>query len=132
MKLKQLLKPGHLDQDYIRYELHRVHIVEGVLKEGMRHVYKKRVFYQDEDTWLLTLSDIYDNRDQLWRVAVAHSYQAYNLPYYNAISTNAFYDLQSRRYLVQNMLNEEGFVDYKTESKSKDFSAGALRRRGRR
>ncbi|MCP4687836.1 MAG: DUF1329 domain-containing protein [Desulfobacterales bacterium] len=132
LKLKQLLMQGHLNQDYVRYELHRVSIVEGTLKEGMRHIYKKRVFYQDEDTWQIAVSDIYDNRDQLWRLAVSHSYQAYNVPYYNALTTNAFYDLQSRRYLVQNLLNEEGFVDYKTEGKAKDFTPAALRRRGRR
>ena len=67
-----VLKPLHVNPAYLRYELHRVWVVEATLKEGARHIYKKRVFYVDEDSWMILLSDIYDNRDQLWRVSEGH------------------------------------------------------------
>jgi len=133
IKFKDILQAGHINQDLVRYELHRVWVVEGNLKKGMRHVYKKRVFFMDEDSWLAIMADTYDNRDQLWRLVMGHSYQAYNVPFYNIFGMNTFYDLQSRRYLVQNMLNEEpDFIDYKTINKETDFSPSALRRSGRR
>ena len=51
VKHKTLLTPGHLNSDYMRYELHRVWVVEANLKEGTSHIYAKRVFYIDEDSW---------------------------------------------------------------------------------
>ena len=39
VKYEELLKPGHLDPQYTRYELHRVWVVEGTLKPGARHIY---------------------------------------------------------------------------------------------
>ena len=42
--------PNHLNPDYVRWELHRVWVVEATLKEGKRHIYAKRVFYVDEDS----------------------------------------------------------------------------------
>ena len=45
-------KPNHINPDLVRWELHRVWVVEATLKEGARHVYHKRIFYLDEDSWL--------------------------------------------------------------------------------
>jgi hypothetical protein len=42
---------GHINQDLARYELHRVWQVEGDLKPDTSHIYKKRVFFMDEDSW---------------------------------------------------------------------------------
>ena len=44
LKISDIIKPLHINQKYTRYELHRVWIVDAVLKEGKRHVYKKRRF----------------------------------------------------------------------------------------
>ena len=49
-KQDDLLKPNHLNPDLVRWELHRVWVVEATLKEGKRHVYSKRTFYLDEDS----------------------------------------------------------------------------------
>ena len=72
LKYEDILKPGHINPEHVRYEKHRVWVVEANLKEGTRHIYKKRVFYIDEDSWQIHVADIYDNRDQLYRVAMAH------------------------------------------------------------
>ena len=44
----------------VRYEKHRVWVVEANLKDNTRHTYKKRVFFIDEDSWQVAIADIYD------------------------------------------------------------------------
>ncbi|MFD2272741.1 DUF1329 domain-containing protein [Undibacterium arcticum] len=72
VKYSELLKRGHVNPAYMRYELHRVWVLEGALKEGYRHLYAKRVMYLDEDTWHPVISDNYDARGQLWRVGMVN------------------------------------------------------------
>ncbi len=50
VKYADLLKVGHLNPQYTRYELHRVWVVEGTLKPTARHLYSKRVLYLNEDS----------------------------------------------------------------------------------
>jgi uncharacterized protein DUF1329 len=59
-------KPNHINPDMVRWELHRVWVVEATLKEGKRHIYAKRTFYIDEDSWVAVASDQYDARGQLF------------------------------------------------------------------
>ncbi|HSN68435.1 MAG TPA: DUF1329 domain-containing protein, partial [Thermoanaerobaculia bacterium] len=80
VKFKDILKPLHINQDLPRYELHRVWVVDATLKPGERHIYKRRTFYIDEDSWQILAMDQYDNRDQLWRVSEAHVINFYNVP----------------------------------------------------
>ena len=61
-------KPNHINPDLVRWELHRVWVVEATLKADKRHIYSKRVFYLDEDSWMALASDEYDARGQLYRV----------------------------------------------------------------
>jgi hypothetical protein len=61
-----IMKPGHVNPDLFRWELHRVWVVEATLKPGKRHIYAKRVFYFDEDSWTLMASDQFDARGQLF------------------------------------------------------------------
>jgi hypothetical protein len=63
-----------LNPERIRYELHRVWIVEGTLKEGLDHPYSKRVGYYDEDSWQPQMADRYDKRGNLWRMYEAYPY----------------------------------------------------------
>ena len=69
-----------MNPDHLRYELHRVWVVDATLKKGERHIYKRRTFYIDEDSWQILLVDQYDNRDQLWRVSEGHAITYYDLP----------------------------------------------------
>jgi hypothetical protein len=62
-------KPNHINPDFIRWELHRVWVVEATLKPGKRHIYAKRTFYVDEDSWVVLASDEYDARGQLFVAA---------------------------------------------------------------
>lgn len=132
VKYDDIIKAGHINQDLTRYELHRVWKVEATLKEGKRHIYAKRTFYLDEDTWQATEVDHYDGRGELWRVAEAHNIMFYDylVPWY-ALET--LYDLNSGRYLVLGLDNEdEGAYKFGFERSSGDYTPAALRRAGRR
>jgi len=130
LKYADILKAGHINQDLARYELRRVWHVTATLKEGMRHIYAKRDFFIDEDTWQAAVIDHYDGRGQLWRVAEAHSQNYYNVqvPWY---TLETLYDLQSGRYLALGMKNEEkSAYNFKFEASASDFSPSALRQTG--
>lgn len=126
-----IARPGHLNPDLTRYELHRVWKVEATLKEGMRHVYAKRVFFVDEDTWQIAVADQYDGRGQLWRVQEGHQMQYLQaaVPWF-AAETN--HDLQSGRVLVSGLSNESGESGYNFNFTANrgDFTPSAIRRAG--
>ncbi len=125
-----LIQPGHINQDYVRYEKHRVWQVEATLKEGMRHTYKKRVFFIDEDNWQVSIADIYDNRDELYRVAMAHELNYYELPA-SWSTLDVYYDLQARRYLAQGLDNNSSMYKFDAKLSDKKYTSSALRRAGR-
>ncbi|HZJ94656.1 MAG TPA: DUF1329 domain-containing protein [Thiopseudomonas sp.] len=129
-KYDDIIKAGHINQDLTRYELHRVWHVTATLKDGERHIYAKRDFYIDEDTWQAAQIDHYDGRGNLWRVAEAHSLYYYDkqVPWY---SLEALYDLQSGRYLALGMKNEERQAyEFGFKASAGDFTPAALRRSG--
>lgn len=130
---EELVKPGHLNPEYTRYEKHRVWVVEATLKEGMRHVYHKRVFYLDEDTWGVAVADQYDSAGDLWRVNMAYMKTYYELPV-TWTTMDVFHDLKAKRYHVQGLDNEEqGTIDYSNEPPGdRYFTPAELRRRGKR
>jgi len=131
VKYDDILQPGHINPDLVRYEKHRVWVVEANLKENTRHTYKKRVFYIDEDSWQVAVTDIYDNRDELYRVAVAHAINYYEVP--TLWSTlDVYHDIQSRRYLAIGLDNETKMYDFSKTLNERDFTPAALRREGRR
>ncbi|GLP98067.1 DUF1329 domain-containing protein [Paraferrimonas sedimenticola] len=128
---EEILTPGHINSDLVRYEKHRVWVVEATLKDDMRHIYKKRVFYIDEDSWQIAVTDIYDNRDQLYRVAQAHIVNYYDVPTLWT-TLEVFHDLSSRRYLAMGLDNEDEMYDFNAELPDSGYTPQALRRSGRR
>jgi len=70
----------HPNPNVMRYELHRTWIVEGRLKETNRHVYQRRVFYLDEDSWNIVYADSFAADDSLQRTQQLLSLYAYDLP----------------------------------------------------
>lgn len=114
VKYKDILRPAHINRDLTRYELHRVWVVESTLKPNTSHIYKRRTFHVDEDSWQITVVDCYDKRDQLWRVQESHSIAVYDPGQVTKEASGAMgpvmevvHDLNSRRYLAMSMNNEE-------------------------
>ena len=127
----EFIQPGHLNPDLMRYELHRVWVIEATLKEGMRHINAKRTYYLDEDSYQIVLIDHYDGRGQLWRASEAHSINYYDVP--TIWSTiEAHYDLQSGRYVAQGFDNTTGVNTFYVEMQASQYTPQALRTRGRR
>lgn len=77
-KVEDMLGEKFLDPEQIRWEKRRVWIVDSNLKEGSRHLYSRRTFYLDEDSWGAVASDIYDGRGQLWRLQYLYSANLYD------------------------------------------------------
>ena len=129
VKNKDIITPLHINPELLRYELHRVWVVEATLRPGERHLYKKRVFYIDEDSWSALVVDQYDNRDQLWRVSEGHVMNFYNVPL-TWTAAEVHTDLQAGRYLVMGLFNQSRPHDFNLKRTEADFTADALRVEG--
>ncbi len=131
VKYSDILTPLHVNPEYLRYELHRVWVVDATLKDGERHLYKRRTFYVDEDSWQILAVDIYDNRDQLWRVSEGHPISYYEVPtFWTTLEVHT--DLQSGRYLAIGLDNESTMYNFDIKRTLKDYSPDSLRREGTR
>ena len=131
LSFTDILTPQHVNPAHLRYELHRVWVLEATLKEGARHIYKRRTLYVDEDSWQVLLADLYDNRDQLWRMSEGHVINYYEKPLtWPTLEVHA--DLQARRYLALGLDNEFPICTFDLEYTSRDFTPASLRRAGRR
>ena len=131
LSFSDILTPLHVNPEHLRYELHRVWVVDARLREGANHIYKRRTFYIDEDSWQILLVDIYDTRDQLWRVSEGHVINYYEKPLIWP-TLEVHYDLQARRYLALGLDNEFPMCVWDENVASRDFTVSALRRAGRR
>jgi hypothetical protein len=130
LRYKDIIKPNSIDPAVVRYELHRVWVVEGTLKPGQRHIYGKRTFYLDEDSWSVLAEDAYDTRGALWRASLHGLVQAYDaqVPFYRF---GIFHDLNSGGYLVGGLDNEiKEPIQFNAKGRVGDFQPDALRRLG--
>lgn len=128
---KDILGKQHLNQDLMRYELHRVWVVDATLREGTSHQFKRRTFYIDEDGWNIVGIDCYDNRDNLWKYQEAANITFPPLQVAGG-SPELIYDLQSGLYFVTALSNEGTPNDFTVSYKDRYFSSRALARRAGR
>ena len=132
LKYKDLLTPDTFNPDVMRYELHRVWVIEATLKSGVRHIYGRRLLYVDEDTWHALWGDNYDMRGQLWRVSyVNYRYAPDAQAWQRGVSV--YHDLMSGAYEAGYLVNEAG-KDWwrlnRTDMNLMMFSPDAATRRG--
>jgi hypothetical protein len=131
IKYADVLKPGHINQDLARYELHRVWVVDATLKPGTSHIYSRRTFYIDEDSWAILVVDKYDGRGDLWRMAEQHNENWYNVPMFFG-TVEVHNDLQSGRYIAMGLRNEEKVVYEPLKRNPGDYTPSNLRGEGTR
>ena len=105
LKYAALIKPGHLNPDFTRYEMHRVWVIRATLKSDWRHLYSQRDFFIDEDSWSIAIADQYDKQGQLFRVSLAYLQQDPKMPGTFPVVT-VFHDLNSKKYHVMGLQNE--------------------------
>ena len=127
---KDIIKPRHVNPDVVRWELHRVWVVEANLKEGERHIYQRRVFYIDEDSWAAVASEAYDVSGDLWRVGFAYTTPLYDVPAL-ALVSQGHYDLLTGTYYIGGLV--EPYYGLKTDVEQKParyFTAQGLSKSG--
>ncbi len=104
---KELTTPNTLNPEYVRYELHRVWVIEGTLKEGHRHIYRKRKLYADEDGWRVLGADAWDTQDSLYKVTnILWFYSQEAGAFHRGVSV--YHDLTSGAYEATYLVNEAG------------------------
>jgi len=118
-------KKNHANPDCERWELHRVWVVEATLKPGQRHVYSKRRYYLDEDTFGVGLYDAWDQSGELYRSMFLSGVQLYNLDIpYNV--KNVIYDFNKNMYGVINDGLEGGYRFFSEALPEVQMSPGAI------
>jgi hypothetical protein len=96
---QQALLPHFVNPDLVRWELHRVWVVEATLAPGERNVLARRMLYVDEDTYTCAFVDAWDANDNLFHVNHVYQWVRPDAPgsmYFN----NAIFNLQTDDYAV--------------------------------
>mgnify|MGYP002623268790 CR=1 FL=1 len=103
-------------------------MVEAENRPDLRHTFKKRVFYIDEDSWTIVAVDAYDHRDQLFQFQEGHLVFAYNVLAATTIP-EVIYHFNSGRYFITAMINEDSPYDLTVSYDDSFFTAAAVQRR---
>ncbi|MDQ6770899.1 MAG: DUF1329 domain-containing protein [Gemmatimonadota bacterium] len=103
-----LLTANHVKSECVRWELHRVWHVQGTLKQGKRHIFSKRDFFLDEDSWHGGLADTYDAAGKLYHVYIGALSPLYEVPS-AGIVPNYIVDLISGIYTFA-QVDDQGYV----------------------
>ncbi|MBL71377.1 MAG: outer membrane lipoprotein-sorting protein [Rhodobiaceae bacterium] len=123
-----LMTPHNLNPDYLRYELHRVWVLEATQKDNFRMKQARRVFYVDEDSWIFLMADIFNKRDEL--IYVQH---AFTKNYYEApacvFEFDVMHDMTTGNYNVDHIKLDHGPADLNFDLELSDFGSAALRRK---
>lgn len=119
---KQLTK-NFMNPDCVRWELHRVWVVQATLKPGYRHILPKRIFYWDEDTYGAGTTDDYDASGRLYRVVNIPSFQLYEMAGIQATVSDATLsnDLQTGIWAATVIFGEKGWGHAELPPPTKDL-----------
>lgn len=128
---KDLTTPNFVSPELVRWEKHRVWVVEANLKSDQRHVYQKRRFYLDEDSWNALASDEYDARGNLYRGSFAFLSQSYDKDIPDA-TPHMIYDLVAGSYNINGIVGPHGGIRYidplpKTQWSPEALAASGIR-----
>lgn len=104
-KDSDVLGTRHLNPDHVRWELHRVWVVDATLKAGQRHTSPKSRYYVDEDTWHAVTADRFDANGQLARVPFSLPIVMSDVPA-TATVTWGIYDLTAGSSYINGIVNE--------------------------
>lgn len=126
---ERILGRKTLNPELLRYELHRVWVVEAELRKGFSHPYAKRRFYLDEDSWQILAVDLYDKSGELIGLQESHPISYYQVPMFGS-TLETLYDFKGSRYFADGLDNNEPMYDFGASLSPRDFTPGALRRAG--
>ena len=129
----ELLTKFHANPDFMRYELRRVWVVEGTLRDGERHIYGKRRIYVDEDTGFTAITENYDGRGELWKVVLTNNVYDYGSQAY-VRRAQMYHDLRAGAYIAERLINDSApmLYDVKPMRGPGYFTPSNIRKLGKR
>lgn len=98
----------HANPELMRWELHRVWVVEATVAAGTRHAVPKRRFYFDEDSYALLMLDGFDAEGTLWRTSQLLPFVVPSVPAV-LVKPVIVYNLQAGTMSAVQALNGEAF-----------------------
>jgi hypothetical protein len=128
---KPLLTPNYFNPEAVRWELHRCWVVEATLKEDSRHIYGKRRYYLDEDTWSASMGDLYDTKGEFWRANFSFTAFNYMTKSFTSSGGGIMYDFQSGIYSV-GLAHPYTATGMKEPKDPQYYTPAALKRSGTR
>lgn len=129
-KPEDVLGKRHLNPDAVRWELHRVWVVEADLKPGQRHQMPKSRYYLDEDTWQAVLGERWDGSGQLAKMLWAMPAVMPDIPAVATVSSG-FYDFTSGAWFVLHMFaGKPSQYEIVDRYKNSDFSPSVMAGQG--
>jgi hypothetical protein len=127
----EIIQAGHVNQQLARYELHRVWVVEANLKEGHTHLYSRRRYYIDEDSWRILAGEHFNSEGAVDRFSESHTINYYEVPMiYPTLET--YYKLDTQRYFVTNVDNQYSPYDFSFDRSPSHYSPGRLKMKAKR
>jgi hypothetical protein len=104
--VSEILGRTHANPDDLRYELHRVWVVDGTLASGAHDIVAHRRLYLDEDSWMAVYSDSWDEAGRLWKFGQGTMYLMPDVPAI-VVGSQFVYDLQLGGYAFGFAFNGE-------------------------
>jgi uncharacterized protein DUF1329 len=108
LSAREVLGPRHANPDDIRYELHRVWVIEGTLAPGQHHVAPRRRLYLDEDSWFALYSDSWDEKGNLWKFGEGTTYLMPDVPAL-ILGSEFVYDFDLGGYVYSFSFDHDGY-----------------------
>jgi hypothetical protein len=105
---EEVMGQRHVKPEFMRWELHRVWVVEATLKPGKRHAVPKRMYYYDEDNWGNAIIDGWDAEGTLWRTALATPFVAPDIPATVNYCTGFFHDHRTKAWMYNCAMGDAG------------------------
>ena len=101
-EIKNILTPNHIDQDYLRYEIVNVHVVQADLKKDKRHILPHRTMYFDSDSHNMLVEETFDDKKEIMAYREFPIINYYDQPMCLSVHS-ATYDFGSRRYQLSSV-----------------------------
>lgn len=105
---EEVMGQRHVKPEFMRWELHRVWVVEATLKPGKRHAVPKRMYYYDEDNWGNAIIDGWDAEGTLWRTSLSTPFVAPDIPATVNFCTGFFHDHRTKAWMYNCAMGDSG------------------------
>ena len=107
-------QPHFFNPDLVRWELHRVKVVEMTLQPGSRNVDARRTIYCDDDGGSAVMADVYDASGAFWKFQHNLPILYPNFPVLTTISSFTSYDPHAGNYSSGATFNNQASPQWKS------------------